>query len=172
MKHIRSSALYKGITFAIFNSSGKTPCDKDRFKMYTNGDVIDGKHNLNASAVISSWSGAEFFSPWIMRVISSIDTGTRKIELIELLPTYELGVLDCWGILLAKVGPTPMKKLSNFSQIIVLSVVTLPSFNLNLDCICKLFFLLIIPFKIDHVFFHISFVCRNKVRVIVFFCFV
>ena len=40
-----------------------------------------------------------------------------------------------WGYLLAKVGPTPMKKLLNFSQIIALSVVTLPSFNLNLDCI-------------------------------------
>ena len=104
-------------------------------------------------------------------MISSIDNGTRNIELIELLPKYELGVLDCWCILLAKVGPTPMKKLLNFSQIIVLSVVTLPSFNLNLDCICKLFLLLIIPFKIDQIF-HITFVCRNKVRAIVFFCFV
>ena len=58
--------------------------------MYTNGDVLDGKHNLDASAVMSSWLGAEFFSPWIMFVISSIDTGARNIELIKLLPKYEL----------------------------------------------------------------------------------
>ena len=60
--------------------------------MYTNGDVIDGEHNLNASAAMSSWSRAEFFSPWIMFVIYSIDTGARNIELIELLPKYELGL--------------------------------------------------------------------------------
>ena len=106
--------------------------------MYTSGDVIGGKHNLDASAVMSSWPGAKSFSPWIMFVISSKGFGARNIEAIELLPKKESEVLDCSGILLAEVGPTPMKKciffftnygfyLQQFSH----------HLNLNLDCISK-----------------------------------
>ena len=78
---------------------------------------------------------------------------------MELLPKYELGVLDYRGILLTKVGPNPIKKMWNFSQIIALYVVTLPSFNLNLDCIVK--FLMMMHLEIEQVssyFFCLKFV--------------
>ena len=54
--------LYTKYHIGNFQFPGKTPSDEDKFKMWTNGNVIDDELNLSASAVLSSGPGVEYFS--------------------------------------------------------------------------------------------------------------
>ena len=54
------SALYIGVTFAIFRSSGKIPLTIDRLNKYFKGSYNSPKHFFMTLKLLPSWYGLLF----------------------------------------------------------------------------------------------------------------
>ena len=108
-----SSALYKGNTLAIFNSAGNNPLVRERFKIWTSGSLIAGKHDRRILRFNSSWPGAEFFKFWNILVTSSKETGSRNI-VCTFFPLGKTKVKHLASDFFCKVRPDWYKKLIEF----------------------------------------------------------
>ena len=158
-----SSDLYKGFTFAIFNSVGKMPSCSDWLHKYTIGSTINGDISFSKDAYISSYPAATFFRDPKIWLISTIITSERKILFANGWPIYSISEWPTLGIFPARFGPILMKKSLKVLLITDPSVVKFSSFNLNLDCDCLALFLFTIFLMIFHVFL-IS-LWRNRYRI-------
>ena len=120
-----SSALYIGVTFAIFKSSGKIPFSRDKSKRNFNGSDNSPKHFLITLKLISSYPGfLLIFSEKNASFSSLIDNGSEFIlEVIGFINTWKFVCVS--GILFAKFIPIFVKKLLNSVAIFLLSKISL-----------------------------------------------
>ena len=82
----KSSLLYKGMTFAIFNCSGKIPWERDKLQMWVSGFTRNCEDIFRHIAFRSSNPAAVSFNDFINCPISFSLTGAKYMDSVKRLP--------------------------------------------------------------------------------------
>ena len=152
-----SLLLYKGITLAIFSSSGKTPSSIDKLIIFTRGNDIYGTIGLTVFAAMASHPGLLSLKLFIILQIFSSLVGVRYIDFSDL-AMYLVTLVFIEGIILLSVGPTFIKKSLNLS-LMSTGLCMIFSPHLNVSCCFMTWSLFIMIFNMRQVFLRL-FLCK------------